>query len=258
MPSVFIGHGSPMNTIENNSFTEAWQALAQEFPLPKAILAISAHWYVRATSVTAMERPRTIHDFSGFPDELFSVQYNAPGSPQLASRVKELLAPTHVILDEHEWGLDHGTWSVLAHLYPKANVPVVQLSIDATLPIDQHMSLGRKLAPLANEGVLILGSGNVVHNLSRIQWGAGNTGTDWANRFDTDVAEIMSSEPTQLAGITTHSDWALSAPTPEHFLPLAYIAGIASETRAEITRFNYSRTMGSLSMTSYVTRPATL
>jgi 4,5-DOPA dioxygenase extradiol len=258
MPSVFIGHGSPMNTIENNVFTEAWQSLAQQIPLPKAILAISAHWYVRATAVTAMDHPRTIHDFSGFPDELFAFQYNAPGSPQLASRVQELLAPTHVIADEDEWGLDHGTWSVLAHLYPDANIPVVQLSIDATLPISEHISLGRKLAPLANEGVLVLGSGNVVHNLSRIKWDAGDTGTDWANRFDIDVAKIMASEPLQLAGISTHADWPLSAPTPEHFLPLAYIAGMASETQADITRFNYSRTMGSLSMTSYVAQPVTL
>lgn len=244
-----------MNTIENNVFTETWQSLAQQFPLPKAILAISAHWYTRATAVTAMAHPRTIHDFSGFPDELFAFQYNAPGSPQLASRVQELLSPTHVIEDEDEWGLDHGTWSVLAHLYPGANVPVVQLSIDATLSIAEHISLGRKLAPLADEGVLVLGSGNVVHNLSRIQWGAGNTGADWAERFDTDVATIMATDPSHLSQVSEHADWTLAAPTPEHFLPLAYIAGIAIETQAKVSRFNYSRTLGSLSMTSYVTQP---
>lgn len=243
-----------MNTIENNVFTEAWHSLAQELPLPTAILAISAHWYVGATAVTAMTHPRTIHDFSGFPDELFTFQYNAPGSPQLASRVQELLVPTHVIKDENEWGLDHGTWSVLAHLYPRAHIPVVQLSINASLSIDEHMALGRKLAPLADEGVLVLGSGNVVHNLARIQWGAGITGADWADRFDADVATIMATDPLHLSQVSEHADWKLAAPTPEHFLPLAYIAGIAIETHAKVSRFNYSRTLGSLSMTSYVTQ----
>lgn len=253
MPSVFIGHGSPMNTLETNQFTESWQRLGSELPRPRAILAISAHWYVNATAVTAMTQPRTIHDFSGFPDELFAYQYNAPGCPQLAARVVELLSPTPVIVDESQWGLDHGTWSVLAHLYPDADVPVVQLSINASLPLHEHIEIGRLLAPLCDEGVLVLGSGNVVHNLSRINWAAGNVGHDWADRFDTHVAELMNHDPATLLEASRHPDWASAVPTPEHFLPLAYIAGISAERQTPAQRFNYSRTMGSLSMTSYIT-----
>lgn len=253
VPATFIGHGSPMNTIEMNRFTESWQQLGLSLPVPTAILAISAHWYINATAVTAMSQPRTIHDFSGFPDELFAYQYNAPGSPELAACVVELLAPTHVISDDSQWGLDHGTWSVLAHLYPQADVPVVQLSIDASLPLEDHISLGRRLAPLCDEGVLVLGSGNVVHNLSRINWSAGDTGYDWADRFDEHVANLMDADPSSVLTSSRHSDWTLAVPTPEHFLPLAYIAGIAAERGEPVSRFNYSRTMGSLSMTSYIT-----
>lgn len=241
-----------MNTIEVNQYTEAWQNLGQSLPRPRAILAISAHWYVNATAVTAMTHPRTIHDFSGFPDELFSYQYNAPGSPELAARVVELLAPTPVISDDSQWGLDHGTWSVLAHLYPNADIPVVQLSINASLPLHEHLATGRRLALLCDEGILVLGSGNVVHNLSRINWNAGDTGFDWADRFDARVAELMDADPSSLASASQHADWTSAVPTPEHFLPLAYIAGIAAERQAPMTRFNYSRTMGSLSMTSYL------
>lgn len=253
IPSVFIGHGSPMNTIEMNRFTEAWEQLGMSLPHPRAILAISAHWYINATAVTSMGNPRTIHDFSGFPDELFEFQYNAPGSPELAVRVVELLSPTHVISDDSQWGLDHGTWSVLAHLYPQADVPVVQLSIDASLPLEEHISLGRRLAPLCDEGILVLGSGNVVHNLSRIDWGAGDTGHDWADRFDEHIAHVMETSPSQLGQADLHPDWKTAVPTPEHFLPLAYITGIALERQTPLSRFNYSRTLGSLSMTSYVT-----
>jgi 4,5-DOPA dioxygenase extradiol len=253
MPSVFIGHGSPMNTIEINRFTETWRNLGDTLPRPTAILAISAHWYVNATAVTAMPNPRTIHDFSGFPDELFSVEYNAPGSPALAHRVIELLTPTPVIADDSQWGLDHGTWSVLAHLYPDADIPIVQLSINASLPIDEHIAIGRRLAPLCDEGILVLGSGNVVHNLSRINWAAGDTGYDWADRFDQHVAQIMDSDPSDLVKAPQHSDWSSAVPTPEHFLPLAYIAGIATERKTRVNRFNDARTLGSLSMTSYIT-----
>lgn len=256
MPAVFVGHGSPMNTLESNTFTEAWRSLAGQIPRPAAILCVSAHWYVNATAVTAMAAPRTIHDFSGFPEELSRVRYPAPGSPDLARRVAELLAPVEVVLDEEQWGLDHGTWSVLAHMYPDADVPVVQLSIDARLPLESHMALGRSLAPLADEGVLVLGSGNVVHNLSRIAWGAGDTGFDWADRFDNAVASVMSDDPAGLGSVESHDDWKTAVPTPEHFLPLAYVAGIAAQRGSTITRFNFSRTMGSLSMTSYVAGPA--
>lgn len=252
MPSVFIGHGSPMNTLDVNRFTEAWQNLGLSLPRPRAILAISAHWYVNATAVTSMSQPRTIHDFYGFPDELFAYQYNAPGSPELAARVIELLGPTPVIADDSEWGIDHGTWSVLAHLFPQADVPVVQLSINASLPLQEHLAIGRRLAPLCDEGILVLGSGNVVHNLSRINWTAGDAGFDWADRFDERVAELMASQPSELLNASQHPDWTSAVPTPEHFLPLAYIAGIAAERNEHVSRFNYSRTMGSLSMTSYL------
>ena len=255
MPAVFIGHGSPMNTIESNTYTEQWCSLSERLARPSAILAISAHWYTNSTAVTAMSSPRTIHDFSGFPDELFEYHYNAPGHPSLASRVQELLAPIDVARDEHEWGLDHGTWSVLAHMYPDADVPVVQLSINARASIDQHIAMGRALTPLTHEGVLVLGSGNVVHNLSRIQWNAGETGHEWADRFDEAVATLMDADPASLGRASEHPDWQAAAPTPEHFLPLAYIAGIASESRVPVSRFNHSRTMGSLSMTSYITGP---
>ena len=255
MPAVFVGHGSPMNTIENNMFTEAWQSFAGRVPRPAAVLCISAHWYVNATAVTAMVSPRTIHDFSGFPDELFRVQYPAPGSPDLARRVAELLHPVEVMQDTDQWGLDHGTWSVLAHMYPDADVPVVQLSIDARLPVGDHIRLGRALAPLTREGVLVLGSGNVVHNLSRMDWSAGNTGFDWADRFDETVSQAMATDPESIATLGSDPDWRAAVPTPEHFLPLAYIAGIAAELGTDVTRFNFSRTLGSLSMTSYVAEP---
>lgn len=252
IPSVFIGHGSPMNTIESNRFTETWQQLGISLPRPRAILAISAHWYINATAVTAMASPRTIHDFSGFPDELFEYQYNAPGDPELAARVSELLSPMTVMKDESQWGLDHGTWSVLAHLYPHADIPVVQLSINASLPLHEHIETGRRLAGLADEGILIFGSGNVVHNLSRINWSAGDSGHDWADRFDEHIAHIIETSPSQLRDANLHPDWNTAVPTPEHFLPLAYITGIALERKTQMSRFNYSRTLGSLSMTSYV------
>ena len=252
MPSVFIGHGSPMNTLELNVFTEAWRSVAERIPRPAAIVAVSAHWYVNATAVTSMQSPRTIHDFSGFPDELSRFRYDAPGHPGLAARVADLLSPVPVVLDDSQWGLDHGTWSVLAHMYPDADVPVIQLSIDARLGIDEHVQLGRRLAPLADEGVLVLGTGNVVHNLSRMRFDAGNTGFDWADRFDAHVLDTMTTDPSSLARVAEHPDWGLSAPTPEHFLPLAYVAGMAVERGSQVTALNISRTMASLSMTSYV------
>lgn len=256
MPAVFIGHGSPMNTLEVNGFTEAWQSLGERLPQPRAILAISAHWYVPGTAVTSMSKPRTIHDFYGFPPELFQVQYKAPGSPELASSIVDLLTPMNVSLDNQEWGLDHGTWSVLAHMYPSADIPVVQLSLDSTLTLHEHFAIGQHLAPLADDGVLILGSGNVVHNLSLINWAGGNTGFDWADRFDAHVVSIMTNNPSDIVDVPHHSDWALSAPTPEHFLPLVYVAGVASVQHGSVTPFNYERTLGSLSMTSYIAHAA--
>ena len=256
LPAIFVGHGSPMNALESNRYTESWRNIASSFPTPSAILMISAHWYINETAVTAMAHPRTIHDFSGFPDELFSFQYPAPGSTDLAKRVTELIAPTLVRADEDQWGLDHGSWSVLAHMFPDANIPVVQLAINANEPMDYHMQLGARLAPLLDEGVLIVASGNVVHNLSRIQWGADGRGYDWADSFDKEVREQMKQNPAALASLSHHDAYSLAVPTPEHFLPLAYIAGLAHAMNANVAVFNDERTMGSLSMTSYVVHAA--
>jgi len=224
MPSVFFGHGSPMNTLEHNRYTEAWHRLGESVPKPTAILAISAHWYTRGTAVTAMEKPRTIHDFGGFPQELFEVQYPAPGNPALAARVRELLAPIDVRLDK-TWGLDHGAWSVLVHAYPQADVPVVQLSIDGTKPPRFHYELAKKLSPLRDEAVLIVGSGNVVHNLGRIQWTEGAKPYDWAVHFnDTVRGHLAARDHGPLIDYATLSEDArVSVPTPDHYLPLLYV-----------------------------------
>jgi 4,5-DOPA dioxygenase extradiol len=256
LPALFVGHGSPMNTIELNRYTETWRNVAASIPKPTAILMISAHWYTKATTVTAMPHPRTIHDFYGFPDELFAVQYPAPGHPELARRIAELAAPTTVEMDVDQWGLDHGAWSILAHMYPEADVPVVQLSIKANEPMEYHVSLGARLAPLLNEGVLIIASGNVVHNLGRIQWDSEARGFDWADSFDYAAKNIMMNSPEAIATVNENEDFSLAVPTEEHFLPLAYIAGIASSTNATVTVFNDERTLGSLSMTSYIAQPA--
>lgn len=229
--------------------------MVSTFPKPTAILMISAHWFTNFTAVTAMPQPRTIHDFSGFPDELFAVQYPAPGSLSLAERVIELASPTIVEKDFDRWGLDHGAWSVLLHMYPDADVPVVQLSINAREPLEFHMTLGSRLAPLLNEGVLIVASGNIVHNLSCIQWGADGYGYDWADSFDSDARELMKNRPAELASLLAHEAYKHAVPTPEHFLPIAYIAGIAAQTNANVSVFNDERTMGSLSMTSYLAQP---
>ena len=233
MPAVFFGHGSPMNTLEQNRYTEAWRQLGKSLPRPKAILAVSAHWTIRGTAVTAMPQPRTIHDFGGFPRELYEVQYPAPGDPVLAARVRELLAPLAVEADLSSWGLDHGTWSVLAHVYPQADVPVVQLSIDGTQPPSYHYKLARRLAPLRDEGVLIIGSGNVVHNLGRIQWAEDAPPWDWATRFNTRVREcLLARDHAALIDYAAlGADARLSVPTPEHYLPLLYV--IAQQAEGE-------------------------
>ena len=191
MPAIFFGHGNPMNAIEDNGWARAWAALGAALPRPKAILSVSAHWYLPMTAVTAMPRPRTIHDFGGFPRPLFEVQYPAPGSPELAQRVSELLAPTQVAMDDH-WGLDHGTWSVLVHAYPEADIPVVQLSIDDTRNADWHYTVAKRLAPLREEGVLIMGSGNLVHNLHTYAWGERAAKPyEWAARFEVMAREHL-------------------------------------------------------------------
>jgi 4,5-DOPA dioxygenase extradiol len=252
MPAAFIGHGSPMNTLEHNRYTQAWHDFGRSIPKPRAILAISAHWYINATAVTAMPRPKTIHDFFGFPDELFAVQYPAAGDPALAAEVAEVVQPIWVGQDLDSWGLDHGTWSVLAHMFPEADVPVVQLSIDASKDIAYHASVGAALAPLRREGVLILGSGNVVHNLRQLEWNRPDAGFDWAHAFDDAAREIMTDRPADIASLSDHPNFRQAVPTADHFLPLAYLAGLASaaDTTADVLLGGYA--MGSLSMTSYV------
>jgi len=251
MPALFIGHGSPMNTIERNGFTDAWRAIGQQLPTPRAILVVSAHWFFGATAVTAMPKPRTIHDFYGFPQELFDFQYPAPGAPEVAAEVVEAVKPIWCGLDLDQWGLDHGTWSVLAHLRPEADVPVVQLSINALKPLDYHVELGMKLAPLLDRDIVIVGSGNVVHNLGKVQWNAPDMAFDWAERFDDAVVEQLGSDPGGILRTTQHADFALAVPTPDHFIPLLYVAGMAAASGQPMTPLVRGYAMGSLSMTCY-------
>lgn len=229
LPVVFVGHGNPMNALERNAYTEAWARIGEEIGRPKGVLCVSAHWYAPGTAVTAMARPRTIHDFGGFPRPLHEFQYPAPGSPELAARVQALLAPVQVDADTH-WGLDHGTWSVLCHVFPKADVPVVQLSMDEAQPAQFHYDLGRRLAPLRDEGVLVVGSGNLVHNLHAYAWGRHPAEPfDWAVRFEARArALILSGDHAPLVDYEgLGRDALMSAPTPDHYLPLLYVLGAA-------------------------------
>jgi 4,5-DOPA dioxygenase extradiol len=225
MPAVFVGHGNPMNAIRANDYAKAWESLSAALPRPRAILSVSAHWYVPGGRVTDGDRPRTIHDFGGFPHELYEMEYPAPGSPDLARRVCDLLTPTVIELDQR-WGLDHGTWSVLVHMYPDADVPVVQLGIDETLTPRQHYDLAGRLQGLRDEGVLIFGSGNVVHNLHTYAWGRRPVEPyDWAVRFESRLRELIKAgEFTGLVAYETlGEDAALAVPTPEHYMPLLYV-----------------------------------
>jgi 4,5-DOPA dioxygenase extradiol len=224
MPALFIGHGSPMNALEINRYTDTWRHIGASIAKPKSILCVSAHWETRGTAVTAMDKPRTIHDFGGFPQALFDVQYPAPGSSSLAAHVRDLLAPVDVQLNQ-SWGLDHGVWSVLTHLFPGADVPVVQLSLDSTLDPSAHYALATRLKPLRDEGILIVGSGNVVHNLGEIQWADDAKPQNWAKRFNENVrAHLVAHRHQPLIDFNSLGDDArLSVPTSEHYLPLLYV-----------------------------------
>jgi 4,5-DOPA dioxygenase extradiol len=233
-PALFVGHGNPLNALADNAWTQAWARLGRLHPRPRAVLAISAHWYLPTTAVTAMTAPRTIHDFGGFPPQLYEVTYPAPGDPSLAAQVQRLLAPLAVTAD-HTWGLDHGTWSVLRHLFPEADVPVVQLSIDERQPPGFHYALGKRLRALRSEGVLLLGSGDVVHNLHAYAWGRHpREPYDWAVRFETQLrSHLTRGEHAPLIEYADlGADAVLAVPTPEHYLPLLYVLGASAEGEA--------------------------
>lgn len=241
-----------MNALSHNAYTAAWQAFGRSVPQPRAILVISAHWYTNVSVVTAMARPRTIHDFWGFSDELFATQYPAPGDPDLATEVAEVVKPTWVGQDRDTWGFDHGTWSVLVHAFPKADIPVVQLSINADQPLEYHLDLGTKLAPLREQGVLIIGSGDVAHNLRLADRTQQSRGFDWAERFDDAARELMVSDPGAILKLRQHPDFGISVPTPDHFIPVLYLAGLAQAAGQvpEVIVDGYQ--FASVSMTSYV------
>lgn len=232
LPTLFIGHGSPMNAISENSFTNALTELGKNLPQPRAILMISAHWMTRGTWVTRMAQPKTIHDFQGFPQQLFDVQYPAPGSPDVADHIRKLITSPKIQADDSAWGLDHGTWSVLKHMYPQAHIPVLQLSLDMTQEPFFHFELGRKLQHLRDEGIMIMGSGNIVHNLKRISWDENAKPYDWSIEFDEWVktkALDRDFEPLVSSYLSTEAG-RLSVPTPDHYYPLLYVLGAASDT----------------------------
>jgi len=250
MPVCFVGHGSPMNAVEENEFTEGWKAVAKKIPLPKAILMISAHWYTHGFFTTDVKMPKMIYDMYGFPSELYQVQYPCPGSPELAKTLLALFLGK-VSIDNH-WGLDHGAWSVLVHMYPKHDIPVVQLSIDGTLTMNDYFEIGKQLQSLRDEGILIIGSGNIVHNLRQVDWNNVGGGSALADRFDLYVKNAILHHDTDLVIHDEKSpDGAYAVPTPDHYAPLLYVLG-ATTPDDPIQVFNEKRTMGSLSMTSYL------
>lgn len=252
LPALFIGHGSPMNGIEDNDFSQRWQGLAKEIPVPTAVIVISAHWFTRGTHITAMEHPETIHDFGGFPKELFAVQYPAPGSPSLAQETASTVHTTTIEL-AHDWGLDHGTWTVVRHMYPEAKIPVLQLSIDYTKAPQYHYDLAKELTALRKKGVLIIGSGNMVHNLRLMSWDMikSELGYDWANEMNFTFKNlIVNKEHSRLIQYEKLGKEAMMAiPTPEHYLPLIYSLALQGKSE-EVSFFNDKAVGGSLTMTS--------
>lgn len=252
MPVIFLGHGSPMNAIEDNEFVQGFRKISSEITTPKAIIAVSAHWETRGTQVTAMESPKTIHDFGGFPKALYQIQYPAPGMPPLANEVKSMTKSTEVLLDE-KWGLDHGTWTVIRHMYPEANIPVIQLSLDYYKRPQQHYELAKELYSLRHKGILILGSGNMVHNLALVHWQKlnENYGYDWALEANDKMKQLMKDGNHQelINFSKLGKAFEMSIPTPEHFLPLLYILAL-QDINEEIEFFNDEPVGGSLTMTS--------
>lgn len=253
MPVLFIGHGSPMNGIEDNAFSQRWKAMAQEIPVPQAVLVVSAHWLSQGTRITAMDFPRTIHDFGGFPQALFDVQYPAPGSPELASETAKLIASTPVHLD-HDWGLDHGTWTIVRHMYPAADIPVLQLSIDYAKPMQYHYDLAAELQALRKKGVLIIGSGNMVHNLGMVAWNKlaePEYGYDWAHQINARFKELIASgsHDRLINYAALGKEAQLAIPTPDHYIPLLYTLGLQN-SKDPVSFFNDKAVGGSLTMTS--------
>ncbi|MDR3696784.1 4,5-DOPA dioxygenase extradiol [Mucilaginibacter sp.] len=253
MPVLFVGHGSPMNGIEDNEFSRRWTEMAKEIPVPKAVLVVSAHWFTRGTKVTAMDFPRTIHDFGGFPKELFEVQYPAPGDPALARETTAMIHSTEVELS-HDWGLDHGTWTIVRHMYPLENIPVLQLSIDYTKDAAYHYELAKEIEQLRDKGVLIMGSGNIVHNLRMVAWDRlyePNYGYDWAKQINSTFKELIANgDHERLIHYDRLGQEAMMAiPTPEHYLPLIYTLGLKGKNDA-VSFFNDQAVGGSLTMTS--------
>lgn len=253
MPLLFLGHGSPMNAIEENEFVQGFRSIAQKLPKPQAILCISAHWETKGTFVTAMEKPKTIHDFGGFPKALFDVQYPAPGSPALAKEVKEIMTPT-LVGEDLDWGLDHGAWSVVKHLYPEADVPIIQMSLDYNATPDRHFELGKMLSSLRKKGILIIGSGNMIHNLRMVAWDKfqeKDYAYDWTREVSNQMKDyILNGNFQSLIKYSANGkNWNMAIPTPEHYLPLLYILGLKGE-KENITLFNDKAVAGSLTMTS--------
>ena len=253
MPVLFLGHGNPMNAIEENEFVAGFRSLRENLPMPSAVLCISAHWETNGTSLTAMEKPRTIHDFYGFPPELYDVQYPTLGNPSLAKEIKNIVTKTKIGLD-YEWGFDHGCWSVMKHLYPKADVPIVQMSLDFRADAQSHYDLAKQLVPLRKKGVLIVGSGNIVHNLGLVAWDKIETigyGYDWAIKANEQMKEfILNDDHQQLINYRSHGKaYDLAIPTPEHYLPLLYVLAV-KEKDEQVSLFNDKAVAGSLTMTS--------
>lgn len=251
MPVIFVGHGSPMNAIEDNDYSRTWRKISERIPKPEVILSVSAHWYTSGTRIMNEENPRTIHDMYGFPKELYEITYNTAGSPGIAKLAKELISRETKY--DNSWGIDHGTWSVLVHMYPKRDVPVFQISIDANSPPEVHYKIGKELSALREQGVLIFGSGNIVHNLGLVDWHKTSKGFDWAYEFDEYIYEnILNRNHENILKYNELGNIArLAVPTPDHFYPLLYTLGASTEDD-KISVFNKSCELGSLTMTAYL------